>query len=191
MLYTILAAIAVLLIFLALFITIQPATFRIARAISIAAPPGVVFDHVNDFHNWDAWSPWAKLDPGAKTSFEGPTSGSGAAFGWSGNKAVGEGRMKIIESVPDEHLRIQLDFVRPFKGTNNAEFTFQPEENGTRVTWTMTGTRNFMAKAFGLIVNCDKMIGNQFEQGLSQLKTVVEDGATGQARTLRSTSASG
>src|SRR4030095_6948838 len=73
---------------------LQPADFRIERPATMAAPAPDVFAQVNDFHNWEAWSPWAKLDPAAKNSFAGPRAGNGAAFAWSGNSQVGEGRMR-------------------------------------------------------------------------------------------------
>jgi len=129
---------------------------------------------VNDFHNWEAWSPWAKLDPAAKATFEGPSTGTGAIFKWAGNKEVGEGSMTITESRPSDLIRIKLEFLRPFEATNSAEFTFKPEGNRTAVTWSMEGKNNFIAKAVCLLMNMDKMVGGQFEQGLAQMKAVVE-----------------
>jgi Polyketide cyclase / dehydrase and lipid transport len=129
---------------------------------------------VNDFHNWEAWSPWAKLDPAAKATFEGPSTGTGAIFKWTGNKEVGEGSMTITESRPSDLIRIKLEFLRPFEATNSAEFTFKPEGNRTAVTWSMEGKNNFIAKAVCLFMNMDKMVGGQFEQGLAQMKAVVE-----------------
>ncbi len=129
---------------------------------------------MNDFHNWEAWSPWAKLDPAAKATFEGPSTGTGAIFKWAGNKEVGEGSMTITESRPSDLIRIKLEFLRPFEATNSAEFTFKPEGNRTGVTWSMEGKNNFIAKAVCLFMNMDKMVGGQFEQGLAQMKAVVE-----------------
>ena len=129
---------------------------------------------MNDFHNWEAWSPWAKLDPAAKATFEGPSTGTGAIFKWVGNKEVGEGSMTITESRPSDLIRIKLEFLRPFEATNSAEFTFKPEGNRTAVTWSMEGKNNFIAKAVCLFMNMDKMVGGQFEQGLAQMKAVVE-----------------
>jgi hypothetical protein len=82
-----------------------------------------VFAQVNDFHNWEAWSPWAKLDPAAKATFEGPHPGKGAIFRWAGNEEVGEGSMTITESRPSELIKIKLEFLKPFEATNTAEFT--------------------------------------------------------------------
>lgn len=174
MLLKILIALVLVVVVLAVIVMMQPGEFRITRSVSISAPPDAVFAQVNDLHKWEAWSPWAKLDPAAKTSYEGAASGSGAIFNWAGNNQVGEGRMTIIESHPDDLVRFKIDFVKPFAGTNIAEFTFKPEGAQTVVTWSMSGQNNLMGKAFSLVVNCDKMIGGQFEKGLTDLKSVVE-----------------
>ena len=157
-------------------VAMQPAEYRVERSATIAAPPADVFTQVNDFHNWEAWSPWAKLDPAAKYTFEGPSAGTGAVFKWSGNSEVGEGTMTVTESRPNELIRIKLDFVRPFEDTGTAEFTFKPEGNQTVVTWSMSGKKNFIMKAIGLFVSCDKMMGGEFEKGLANLKSIAETG---------------
>lgn len=174
MLLYILLAIAVLIFLFLVFVATRPGEFRITRSATIAAQPSVVFDQVNDFHNWDAWSPWAKLDPNARNTFDGPTAGLGAGFAWDGNNKVGAGRMTIIESRPSHLIRIKLEFLRPFKSTNTAEYTFEPQGNQTLVTWSMFGNNNFMGKAFSLFCDMDKMIGKDFEKGLANMKAVSE-----------------
>ena len=153
----------------------QPNEYSISKSATISAPQPVVFAQVNDFHNWQEWSPWAKLDPNATPTFEGKDAGPGAIFKWSGNKEVGEGQMTITETQPNDWIRIKLDFVRPMKDTANTEFIFTPEGNNTKVTWTMSGTRSFMGKVFCLVMNMDKMVGGDFEKGLANMKTKVED----------------
>jgi len=177
MLLKILVAVVILLLVLVVLITMRPDTFRTTRSATIAAPPAVVFEQVNDLHKWEAWSPWAKLDPAAKQTYEGPASGKGAAFSWAGNSKVGEGKMAITESRPNEYVRFQLDFLKPFKSSNIAEFSFKPEGNQTVVSWSMSGPCNFMSKAVGLFINCDKMIGGDFERGLAQMKAIAEANA--------------
>jgi len=167
----------VLVAFVILFIVIvalQPAEFSVTRTAVIAAPAPAVFAQVNDFHKWAGWSPWAKLDPNMKTTYEGAPAGNGAIYSWSGNNDVGEGRMTLTESRPSELVRIKLEFKKPFEATNTTEFSFKPESDKTLVTWSMAGENNFMAKAFGLVMNMDKMVGGDFEKGLAQLKSVAE-----------------
>jgi uncharacterized protein YndB with AHSA1/START domain len=164
---------AVIVLFL-IVAALQPADFRVTRSASIAAPPAVVFECVNDLHQWNTWSPWARMDPSSKITYEGPPTGVGASFTWTGGKKVGEGRMTITETQPTDRVVTKLEFVKPFAATNIAEFTFQPEGDQTRITWTFTGKNSFMGKVFGLIVNCEKMCGGQFEQGFANLKSIVE-----------------
>jgi uncharacterized protein YndB with AHSA1/START domain len=174
MLKKILIVLAVIVVAAVVVVALQPAEFRVTRSATIAAPPEAVFAQVNDLHKWEVWSPWAKLDPAAKNSYEGPAAGVGAAFAWSGNDQVGEGRMTITESRPNELIRFRLDFMKPFKSTNGSEFTFKPEGNQTVVTWTMFGKNTFVSKAMHLCVDCDKMLGGYFEKGLAQIKSVTE-----------------
>jgi uncharacterized protein YndB with AHSA1/START domain len=174
MLAKILVALAVIVVGLVGVIALQPAQFRISRTTTIAAPAPVVFAQVNDFHNWAAWSPWAKLDPAMKQTYEGAPAGVGAIYTWAGNSEVGEGRMTVVESRPSDLVRVKLDFQKPLAGTSVAEFTFKPEGNRTVVTWSMTGEKNFVAKAIHLVMSMDRMIGGQFEKGLAAMKAVAE-----------------
>lgn len=171
------AAGALVVVVLALIVAMQPSEFRIERSAVIAAPAPAVFAQVDDFHNWEAWSPWAKLDPAAKNWFEGAPSGKGAAFSWAGNNKVGEGRMTITESRPNELIRIKLEFLKPFDATNTAEFTFRPEGERTAVTWSMYGHNNFISRAVFLFVNMDKALGGEFEKGLASMKSAAEASA--------------
>jgi uncharacterized protein YndB with AHSA1/START domain len=160
---------ALVVVFLAVAAT-RPDSFRIERSAFIAAPPGVVFSLVNDFHQWAAWSPWEKLDPNMKKTYEGAPAGVGAGYYWLGNDQVGEGRMTITASRPDEQVSIQLVFMKPWQAKNTSTFTMAPQGDGTRITWAMEGTNNFMAKAFSLFVNMDSMVGKDFERGLDNMK---------------------
>ena len=167
------AIFAVIAIFV-IVVALQPSDFRIARTATIAAPAESVFNQVNDLHKWAAWSPYEKIDPALKRTYSGNPSGVGAIYEWVGNKDVGEGRATIIESRPNELVRIQLEFLKPFAATNIAEFSLAPSGNQTSVTWSMTGTNNFMFKAVCLFMNMDKIVGSQFEQGLTQMKSLLE-----------------
>jgi uncharacterized protein YndB with AHSA1/START domain len=159
---------------LAVIVALQPSHYRVERSTTISAPAATVFAQVNDFHKWEAWSPWAKLDPAMKQAYEGALAGNGAVYTWSGNSEVGEGRMTITDSHPNDSIKIKLEFMKPFAATNATDFTFTPQANQTNVKWTMSGDNNFMGKAFGLFMNMDKMIGSDFEKGLAQLKAVAE-----------------
>jgi len=180
MLAFILIGLAVLLAVFAIVVATRPSNFRVSRSGTIAAPAAVIFDHVSNLHKFQEWSPFAKIDPTSKVTYSGPESGKDASFSWAGSAKAGEGSMTCTDCQPASLLGYRLDFLKPFKGTNMVEFSFKAEGDRTVVTWTMTGTNNFMMKAVSLFMNCDKMCGPMFDKGLADLKAIAEaeEGAT-------------
>jgi len=176
LLYGIVVIVLIIAIFCVV-VAMQPAHYTVERSATINAPAPVVFAQVNDFHKWQAWSPWEKIDPNMKKEFSGAAAGNGAVYSWAGNNDVGEGRMTITDSRPSDLIKIKLEFVKPFTATNATDFTFTPQGNQTNVKWTMSGDNNFIAKAFSMFMNMDKMVGGDFEKGLAQMKTVSEAAA--------------
>lgn len=169
----------VLLAACAAFIASRPSEFRIARSRALSAPPDVVYTYVNDFKKWPEWSPWEKVDPSMKRELSGTPAGLGAVYYWSGNNRAGEGRMTITDARPGRSLTLRLEFIKPFAATNTAQFDFVPSGQGTAVTWAMTGRNNFMAKAFGVLMDMDKMVGTEFEKGLATLDSVTATAKAG------------
>ncbi len=157
-------------------ILLQPSEYRVTRTALMSAPAPDIFAQIDDFRRWQAWSPWAQRDPAAKASFDGPASGKGAVFAWSGNNEVGEGRMTLTESRPGELVKIKTDFVKPFVGTSYSDFTLKPEGSGTSVSWSMFGENDFIGKAMCLFVSMDKVLGGEMEKGLAGIKQLVEAG---------------
>jgi len=159
------------------FAATRPDTFRIERSIVVHAPPQRVFEQVNDFNRWRAWSPFETLDPAMKREIAGSDCGTGAVYTWDGNSKAGAGRMEIVESVPDSAVRIKLDFTRPMEAHNVAEFLIVPEGAGaSRVTWAMHGPQSYIGKLMSLVFSMDRMVGSDFERGLVSLKNVAERG---------------
>jgi hypothetical protein len=184
MLRNILIAIAAVVVVLLVVIATRSSTYRVSRAVAIAAPPSVVYAQIVDFHRWDAWSPWAHLDPAMKTTYTGPASGPGAAYAWTGNDKVGEGKMLITGAKPDQEVNIKLDFIKPFEGTSMTGFLLDPVSGGTKITWNMSGENNFVMKAMSIVHDMDAEIGKEFDQGLNQLKAVSEAEAKRQAQEM-------
>jgi len=174
MLKKILGVVVALVAVLLVAIAMQPSEFSVERSETYDAPPAEVFAQINDFHLWQAWSPWAKMDPNAKNTYEGPSSGTGAIFRWAGDANVGEGNMTITESKPNELIVIRLEFIKPMAGVNTTEFTLTPAADKTVLKWKMYGPQNFVGKAFHLFMDMDKMVGTSFEQGLASIKGIVE-----------------
>lgn len=181
MIKKLLIGLGVLLAVFLVVVATRPDTYTVSRSLEMAAPPAVVFAQVNDFHQWEAWSPWAKLDPNQKTTYGGAASGTGATYAWEGNDKVGAGKMTIVDSAADAKVKIDLEFLKPFPSRSDTTFSFEPAGTGTKATWTMEGHNNFMSKAFGLFMSMDSMIGKDFEKGLAQMKTVAEAAAKKQA----------
>lgn len=166
---------AIALAIFVVIVSVQPADFGISRKIRIAAPAEVIYPHVNNLHLWDNWSPWAKMDPNSVAAYEGPQQGVGTIMRWSGNHEVGAGSMTITDNDPNRYIAIRLDFIEPMEATNHTKFTFTPEGDSTIVKWTMTGKNSFSGKAASLVFDMEKMIGEQFEKGLKNLKSIAEN----------------
>jgi carbon monoxide dehydrogenase subunit G len=152
----------------------RPDTFRVQRMTTIKAPPEKIFPHLNDFQRWPAWSPYEKKDPAMKRTLSGAPSGKGAVYEWEGNKEIGQGRMEIVATAPPSQLTLKLDFLKPFEAHNMVDFTLEPRGESTQVTWAIHGPSPFMAKVMGLVMDMDKMIGQDFEAGLADLKALSE-----------------
>ncbi|MFZ5468316.1 MAG: SRPBCC family protein [Myxococcota bacterium] len=170
----VLIALVVLVGGLCAYIATRPAEFRVERSATIAAPASIVFTYVSDFHRWDVWSPWNKLDPAMKKTFEGAPAGKGAIYAWAGNDQVGEGRMTLEEVKQDERVDIKLEFLEPWAATHRTEFTLRPVGDTVTLTWAMSGKNDFLGKAMSLFMSMDAMIGKDFEAGLAELKKAAE-----------------
>ncbi len=175
MLKKLLISVVVLVIGFAGYVATLPDDFRYSRSLAIKASPEVIFEKINNPKKMAEWSPWKELDPNGTFSYEGEESGIGAISKWSGNADLGEGIYTIIDSIPYRTVIIKLDFIRPMTASNQAEFSLTPEGEQTLVTWSMYGKNNFIGKAMGLIFNCEKMLGDMFDKGLNNLKTISEN----------------
>jgi hypothetical protein len=148
-------------------------SYEVARSTTIGADPARVHALVNDFHEWQRWSPWEDLDPDLERSYTGPDSGLGAHYAWSGNRKAGAGSMEITGSAPDA-IDVQLEFLKPFAAVNQVRFTMTPIAGGTDVEWRMTGEQKGLWGLVGRFLNMDKLVGKDFEKGLARLKTAAE-----------------
>jgi hypothetical protein len=170
-----LITLAVLVAALLVVVATRPDKYHVERTARIEAPADMIFAEVNDFHTFAGWSPWAKRDPTMTLTVSTPSAGVGATYAWQGNKQVGKGKMTITESTAPTHTKEKLEFLEPFASVADASFDIKPEGgNAATVTWSMDGKSNFVGKAFGLVMSMDKMVGKDFEEGLGNLKKVVE-----------------
>ena len=152
----------------------RPDMFRVQRSAVIKAPAWKVFALIEDLRSFNSWNPYERREPGVKGTYSGAARGVGAAYAWDGRK-VGAGRMEIIASQAPNSVTMQLDFVRPFKASNTAEFTLRAEgDTLTVVTWAMHGPAPYLFKLMGVVFDSDGMIGKDFEAGLANLRALTE-----------------
>ena len=175
MLTTILIILAVIILAILAFAATRPDDFEVRREADIAAPPAKIFGYLNDFGQWVKWSPWEKMDLAMQKTMSGAAKGKGSIYQWTGNKKVGEGRMEILDSQPSSSVKIDLQFIAPFKAHNETVFTLTPRNGETHVNWSMTGKKNFVMKLMGVFMDMDKMVGKDFEAGLANLKAEAEN----------------
>lgn len=164
---------SVVVALLALFLiaaALQPDDFSVERSATFDASPAALFAQVNDHRNFVKWNPFNELDPDVKNTFSGTDSGVGAVCYWKGNSRTGAGSSTIIESKPNELVRLRMDFKEPMENTSTVDFTFKPEGDKTLVTWKMYGPQNFVGKAFSLVMSTEKMCGPMFEKGLASME---------------------
>jgi hypothetical protein len=164
--------IAVAVVAVLVYAATKPDKFGVQRAANIGAPPEKIFPLIDDLHAHTSWSPFEK-DPNMKRTHSGAARGKGAVYEWEGNRQVGAGRLAIIDSTPSK-VTMALDMLKPFEAHNVVEFTLEPKGGSTNVTWAMRGRQPYMAKLMSTFINCDKMVGSQFEEGLVKLKVLAE-----------------
>jgi Polyketide cyclase / dehydrase and lipid transport len=153
----------------------RPNDFRVQRSASIKAAPETIFPHINDLHAFNTWNPFNKKDPNIKGSYSGAANGAGAAYAFEGNKDVGRGRIEITDSRPASEVRMSLHILAPMEGRNVVEFLLKPESGqATRVTWAIQGPMPYISKVLSLFCDMEAMIGKEFENGLADLKAIVE-----------------
>ncbi len=154
---------------------IGPKDYTVTRSITIDRNRGDVYQHMTSLVRFDEWSPWAKRDPNMEKSFRGTDGEVGFVSHWKGNKEVGEGEQEIKKLVENERIETHLRFIKPFKAESDAWWDFEDDGEGTKVTWGIYGeNKSPISRVMGLMMNMDKMLGKDFDQGLGQLKDQLE-----------------
>jgi Polyketide cyclase / dehydrase and lipid transport len=174
MIKQLLGVIVVIVVIILIRAAFSASSFRVERSITIKAPAEKIFGLIDDFHNFGIWSPWEHLDPNMQRSFSGAASGKGAVYEWSGNSKAGAGRMEILEATSPSHVKMKLDFLKPITSSNTTEYTLVPQGDSTKVTWAMYGPSPFVSKVMQVFVTMDKMIGGDFDKGLTAMKAAAE-----------------
>ncbi len=133
-------------IILSIYVAVSEGNYDIKRSRVIKAPVEVVFENVNDFKNWENWSPWFEMDPTIVTSHPDTTNGVGASYSWKGKD--GSGSIKTISAIPNKEIIQQVDFNSDSKP--EVYWNFAKVDLGTEVTWGMRSKNSFGEKFYWL-----------------------------------------
>lgn len=173
MLTTVLIILATAIVVTLVLATRLPDEFRVTRAATINAPAATVFPFITTTRGFAEWSPWAKMEPEAVLTYAGVDGTVGCSVSWEGKK-TGAGTMTLVESTTPSFAKYRLDFRRPMTATNHADFRLEEKNGQTVVCWTMYGHNSYISKVVSLFMNCERMMGSQFEGGLADLKALAE-----------------
>lgn len=176
MLKKILIGLAIIIVGFVIYVALQPADFFIAREMVMKAPPEVIFPHINNSKKANDWMPWAESDPQAQMAHSGPDEGVGSISTWDSSGQMGTGKAEVIESVPNQSVKTQLTYTKPMEMSQVAEVSLKTTPEGTVVRWTVTGKNTFVGRLMCVFMDMDKMVGQEFEKGLTKLKGIVEAG---------------
>jgi hypothetical protein len=155
------------------FAAFKSGEMHVSREILISAAPEALFPYINNSQKSYEWMPWAEGDPDMEIKYTGPLEGTGSKSTWNG-KQMGEGSSEVVESIPNQVVKTKLEYTKPFQMSQLAEVSLTPTTNGTIVKWSVSGHNNYFFRLISIFVNCDKMIGGEFEKGLNKLKSIAE-----------------
>ena len=150
--------------------------FEVSRSIIIYRASPEVFNYVSHIRNQNNYGVWAKMDPDSEKSYTGSDAAVGFVSRWNSNvKKVGQGEQEIMKIVPQKRIETELRFKKPVETVNYAYLeTTAQDENETKVTWTVGGKIEFPMNVMFLFMNMDHMLGKQLDEGLVNLKTILE-----------------
>ncbi len=153
----------------------QPPDYKVSRSVVINAPAEIIFPYINNSQKMNDWMPWIEMDPQVKMNLSGPAEGVGSISAWESTGQMGTGKSTIVESIPNQVVRTQIDYVKPMAMNQISEITLVSQATGTQVTWSVAGKNGFINRIFCLFMNMDKYIGSEFEKGLTKLKATIEN----------------
>lgn len=167
----------VVIVLIALFLIIPlfvPNEYKVEKSIEINKERSEVHNFMKYFSNFDKWSPWSEMDPDMKVEISGDDGTVGAQYYWKGNDDVGEGKMTIT-SIRDSEIKIDLQFMEPFEAESPTVYKLKDSENGTEVSWYMEGEMSYPWNIFMLMMDMEEAIGKDFDNGLTKLKSAIEN----------------
>ncbi|MGS2741012.1 DinB family protein [Sinomicrobium sp. M5D2P17] len=154
--------------------------YTVARDIVIHKPKQEVFDYVKYLKNQDNYSTWAMKDPDMEKTYSGTDGTEGFVSAWNSNKEdVGSGEQEIKKITEGERIDFELRFFKPFESVSPAYMTTEANsENQTKVTWGFEGHMNYPMNLMMVFVDFEKVIGDDLQTGLNNLKEILESRQT-------------
>jgi hypothetical protein len=150
--------------------------FSVERSVVIDKPKNEVFDYIRYLENQYSYSVWGKMDPDMRQEFQGEDGTVGFVSAWEGNEDVGRGEQEIVGIVEGDRIDYELRFFEPFESTSGAYMTTEAvSENQTRVSWGFSGSFPRPMNLMLLFIDLEEMIGNDYQTGLDNLKTILEE----------------
>lgn len=150
--------------------------FAVERTVTVNKPLPETYDFLTSLQKQNQWSKWAQMDPNMKTTYIGTDKTVGFISKWeSPHKQVGEGEQEIKKLIPNQRIENELRFEKPMKSVANAYFTVASEgDEHTHVAWGFTSRTPWPFNAFMLFFNMENAIGKDFEEGLGNMKRMIE-----------------
>ncbi|KJD34403.1 hypothetical protein PK35_00960 [Tamlana nanhaiensis] len=163
----------IVIIGLAIYIAVQPNSFSFSRSRVINAPTTLLFNKINDYKNWPSFSPWIEHEPEASLTYGDTTVGIKASNAWKG-EILGEGGMKTLNVEQNKSISQKITFIKPFESQSDINWTFENTNQGTKVTWAMSGKQDFMTKMYTTFAGTiEENTAPDFDRGLFKLDSIV------------------
>ena len=156
------------------FVATREGKFHYERSAVINAPVEKIYPYISNFKNGTQWNPYDMKDPNMKRTFTGNDGEVGSLMEFDGNAESGSGTLQILSLVPNNEVQIKLIMTKPMHAENLIIYKLTPEGEGTKFTWSMSGDGGFMGKLMNVLIDCEKMMTDEFEKGFVNLKAVVE-----------------
>lgn len=177
MLIYILSGIVIVLGLFLAYASMKPKEFHFERSGVINASPEKIFPYISQLKLCGMWSTYEMRDPTMKKSYSGTDGAPGATMTFDGKSSSGTGRIEIISVKPNELAEFRLVMTKPFACDNIIRYSLKKENNGTRFTWSMDGENKFINKIMITLIDCDKMLDKDMNEGINNLKKITEQTA--------------
>lgn len=148
-------------------------SYHYEKSIVINAPVEKVYAQIASSKAFNEWNPWMDIDPNIQVTYSGTLGEVGDEYCWvSENENAGEGCHKIIELMPNQSVKTQMDFKKPFENTSYSSIVLEAQDGKTKVTWDMDTELPYPMNLMKLMM--DGSMDESYGKGLNKLKQLCE-----------------